>query len=359
MLYSLLYHFVEDFSFLNVLRYITFRTFLAGITSFGICLFMGPWFIRKMASSQIKQVVRSDGPQSHISAKSGTPTMGGGLILFSIVAGTLLWADLENIYIWLVLMVTVFYGLIGWIDDYLKISRKNSKGIGGKTKLLMQILGACIFVVVVHFYTDISTNIRFPFLKSITFDLGYFFIPFVLFVLVGTSNAVNLTDGLDGLAIGPVMTTAFSFLILAYCAGHFKISEYLQIPYVRGVGEVSVFCSAVVMSGLGFLWFNAYPAQVFMGDVGSLALGGALGSVSIFTKNEILLVVIGGVFVLEAISVIVQVFSFKLTGKRMFRMAPLHHHYELKGWAEPKVIVRFWIISIVLAIAGIATIKLR
>ena len=359
MLYHLFYGVLaRDFTFFNVFKYITFRAFLAGVTSFLICLLIGPWFIRKMAKSQIGQVIRDDGPQTHLK-KSGTPTMGGGLILFSICVGTLLWADLMNPYIWMLLFITIFYGLVGWIDDHLKISKKNSKGISGKSKMFLQILGGTFFVIFMLMYTDQNFVIHFPFLKHLTLNIGYLFIPFVVIVLVGSSNAVNLTDGLDGLAIGPIIITALTFIGLAYCAGHYKIAEYLQIPFVKGAGEIAVFCSAIVMSGLGFLWFNSYPAQVFMGDVGALSLGGALGAIAVFTKNEILLVVIGGVFVLEAISVMVQVVSFQTTGKRVFRMAPLHHHYELKGWAEPKVIVRFWIISIVLAIASLATLKLR
>jgi phospho-N-acetylmuramoyl-pentapeptide-transferase len=358
MFYHLFYGLAGDMKFFNVFRYITFRVFLAGFTAFVICLFLGPWFIRKMSKSQIKQVIRDDGPQSHLK-KAGTPTMGGGLILVSIATSTLLWADLTNPHIWMLLFIMVFYGLIGWIDDALKISKQNSKGIGGNNKLILQFIGAFVFTVFMLLYTDQDFTLKFPFFKRLTLDLWYFFIPFAIVVLVGASNAVNLTDGLDGLAIGPIIITAATFLVLSYCAGNYKIAEYLQIPFVKGSGEIAIFCSAMVMSGLGFLWFNTYPAQVFMGDVGALSLGGTLGAIAVFTKNEILLVVIGGVFVLEAISVMVQVISFKMTGKRIFKMAPLHHHYELKGWAEPKVIVRFWIISIVLAIASLATLKLR
>jgi len=358
MLYHLLYGLSSDVSLFNVFRYITFRVFMAGFTSFSICLFMGPWFIRKMKRSQIGQVIRGDGPQSHLK-KAGTPTMGGGLILVSIAISTLLWADLTNTYIWMLLFVLVFFGLIGWTDDWLKISKKNSKGIGSRNKLALQFIGAFFFTVFMLLYTDQDFTVHLPFFKRLTIDIWYFFIPFAMLVLVGASNAVNLTDGLDGLAIGPIITTTITFLLLSYCAGNYKIAEYLQIPFVRGSGEIAIFCSAIVMSGLGFLWFNTYPAQVFMGDVGALSLGGVLGAIAVFTRNEILLVVIGGVFVLEAISVMVQVISFKLTRKRVFKMAPLHHHYELKGWAEPKVIVRFWIVSIILAIAGLATLKLR
>ena len=358
MLYHLLYGLSDYSTIFNVFRYITFRIFLAGFTSFIICLFLGPWFIKKMLKSQIKQFVRDDGPQSHLK-KAGTPTMGGGLIIVSIAISTLLWADLYNVYIWMLLFIMLFFGLIGWLDDWLKITKKNSKGIKGKTKLILQFSGAAVFVLFMVMYTNIDFTLRFPIFKRLTVDLWYFFLPFSMLVLVGSSNAVNLTDGLDGLAIGPVIITAFTFLILAYCTGNYKIAEYLQIPHVRGAGEISILCGAMVMAGLGFLWFNTYPAQVFMGDVGALSLGGTLGAIAVFTKNEILLVVIGGVFVLEAVSVMVQVVSFQTTGKRVFRMAPLHHHYELKGWAEPKVIVRFWIISIVLAIIGLATLKLR
>jgi phospho-N-acetylmuramoyl-pentapeptide-transferase len=358
MLYHLFYGLAADSRFFNVFRYITFRVFLTGFTAFIICLFLGPWFIRKMSKSQIKQVVRDDGPQTHLK-KAGTPTMGGGLILVSIAVSTLLWADLKNPHIWILLFVMVFFGLIGWIDDALKISKQNTKGIGGNKKIILQFAGAFIFTVFMLLFTEQDFTLKFPLFKRLTIDLWYFFIPFAMLVLVGTSNAVNLTDGLDGLAIGPVIITATAFLVLSYCSGNYKIAEYLQIPFVKGSGEIAIFCSAIVMSGLGFLWFNTYPAQVFMGDVGALSLGGSLGAVAVFTKNEILLVVIGGVFVLEAISVMVQVVSFKMTGKRIFRMAPLHHHFELKGWAEPKVIVRFWIISIILAVVSLATLKLR
>jgi phospho-N-acetylmuramoyl-pentapeptide-transferase len=359
MLYHLLHSLTSEYSVFNVIRYITFRTFCAGITALVICLIIGPWFIRKMKESQIKQVIRNDGPSSHLVTKQGTPTMGGGFILMSIVVSTLLWADLSNVYVWLAVFITLFYGVIGWMDDWMKITKKNSKGIGGNKKFLFQTIGACIFVVLLIMFSEQDYTVRFPFFKNLALSISFLFIPFVVFVLVGTSNAVNITDGLDGLAIGPVITTAMSFMILVYCSGHYKIAEYLQIPFVKGTGELSIFCAAIVMSGLGFLWFNSYPAQVFMGDVGSLSLGGALGSVAIMSKNEILLVVIGGVFVLETVSVIIQVVSFKLTGKRVFRMAPIHHHFELNGISEPKVIVRCWIISIVLALIGIATLKLR
>jgi phospho-N-acetylmuramoyl-pentapeptide-transferase len=358
MLYHLLYSLSDDFTFFNVFRYITFRIFLAGSSSFVLTLILGPFIIKRLKKLQISQVVRNDGPKTHLS-KAGTPTMGGVVMLSSIIISTLLWADLSNMYIWILIFIMSFYGLIGWIDDMLKIKKLNSKGIGSRNKFLLQVFGVICFFIFSILFTDLSFNLRFPFFKTLNFNLGFFALFLYLLVIVGSSNAVNLTDGLDGLAIGPVMTTAVSLMILSYCSGHYNISEYLQIPFVKESGEISIFCSAIVMSGLGFLWFNTYPAQVFMGDIGSLSLGASLGAVAIFTKNEILLVVIGGVFVLEAISVMVQVVSFKLTGKRMFRMAPLHHHFELKGWAEPKVIVRFWIISIVLAVVGLATLKLR
>lgn len=358
MLYHLLYSLSDEFTFFNVFRYITFRVFLAGASSFILTLSIGPYIIKKLKKLQISQVVRTDGPKSHLS-KSGTPTMGGVVILFCVIISTLLWSDLSNTYVWILIFVMSFYGLTGWIDDLLKIKKSNSKGIGAKSKFLLQVFGVICFFIFSILFTDLSFNLKFPFFKTLSIELGFLAIFLYLLVIVGSSNAVNLTDGLDGLAIGPVMTTALSLMVLSYCSGHYNISEYLQIPFVKESGEISIFCSAVVMSGLGFLWFNTYPAQVFMGDTGSLSLGASLGAVAIFTKNEILLVVIGGVFVLEAISVMVQVVSFKLTGKRMFRMAPLHHHFELKGWAEPKVIVRFWIISIVLAIVGLATLKLR
>jgi len=358
VLYYFFYNFSEYNSVFNVFRYITFRTLLAGLSSFLICILVGPWFIRKMTSKQIGQYIREDGPSSHLS-KKGTPTMGGGLILFSIIISTILWSDLSNVYIWLMIFIISFFGIIGWLDDFLKISGKNSKGLSSKHKIILQALGAIIFSVLLDKFTEQDYILRLPVFKNLEFNLSYFFYFLAIFVIVATSNSVNLTDGLDGLAIGPVMTSAFTFLILSYAAGNYIIAQYLQITFVKGTGELSIFAASILMSGLGFLWFNSYPAQVFMGDVGSLSLGSALGALAIITKNEILLVVIGGVFVLEAISVILQVASFKLTGKRTFRMAPVHHHFELKGWAEPKVIVRFWIISILLAIIALSTLKLR
>jgi phospho-N-acetylmuramoyl-pentapeptide-transferase len=307
---------------------------------------------------QMGQAIREDGPKSHLS-KKGTPTMGGGLILLAIVLPTLLWADLTNRNIWIALSVTLFFGVIGYVDDYRKVVQKNPKGLSGKQKLLAQTAVALLATLFIYFTQDTPPTLKFPFFKELSFDLGFFFIPFAVFVIVGASNAVNLTDGLDGLAVGPTMTTSATFLILAYCAGHVKIAEYLQIPYIAGAGELAIFCGCVAAACLGFLWYNTYPAQVFMGDVGSLSLGAALAVVAVITKNEILLALCGGVFVVEALSVMAQVASFKMTGKRVFKMAPIHHHFELKGWAEPKVIVRFWIISILLALFTLSTLKLR
>lgn len=285
--------------------------------------------------------------------------MGGGLILMSIALATVLWSDLTNFNVWIALLLTLLFGTIGFVDDYRKVIQKNPKGLPGKQKLFWQTLIALVAAYFIYTLRDTPPVLKFPFFKDLALDLGVFFIPFAAFVIVGASNAVNLTDGLDGLAVGPTMTTSATLLILAYCAGHVKIAEYLQIPYIAGSGELAVFCGSLAASCLGFLWFNTYPAQVFMGDVGSLALGGALGVVAVITKNEILLALCGGIFVIEALSVMAQVASFKMTGKRVLKMAPIHHHFELKGWAEPKVIVRFWIISILLALMTLSTLKLR
>ena len=358
MLLHLLYPLHADYAFFNVFKYITFRVFGASITSILLALLAGPWFIRMLQRMQMGQEVRSDGPQSHLS-KKGTPTMGGMLILFAIFIPTLLWADLSNQFVWICLLVTFAFGIVGIADDYSKIVRKNSKGLSAKQKLFFQILIATVAALALdHFRTGLPL-LKFPFFKELSLNLGVFYIPFAVLVIVGASNAVNLTDGLDGLAVGPVITTAGTFLLLTYCAGHVKIAEYLQIPHVPGSGELAIFLGSIASACLGFLWFNTYPAQVFMGDVGSLALGAALGVVAVVSKNEMLLAICGGVFVLEALSVMAQVISFKMTGKRVFRMAPIHHHFELKGWAEPKVIVRFWIISILLAIVTLSTLKLR
>ena len=359
MLYHLLYPLHTTFSVFNVFRYITFRTIYASLTAFLICFLLGPWMIRKLAQMQVGQYIRDDGPKTHLD-KAGTPTMGGTLIILSVVVSILLWSDLTNFYVWITLFVVVGYGLVGFIDDYLMQVKKQSKGLSVRTKLLWQAIIALIAGFLVYISPDFSTQITIPFFKNVSPDFGWGYIIFAAFVIVGASNAVNLTDGLDGLAIGPVIIAATTYMIFAYVAGHFKIANYLQINYVPGSGELAIFCGAIVGSGMGFLWFNTYPAQIFMGDVGSLSLGSFLGTVAVITKQEILLVLVGGLFVIEALSVIFQVSFFKMTsGKRIFRMAPLHHHFELKGWPEPKVIVRFWIIAIALAMLAMSTLKLR
>ncbi len=356
MLYNLLVPLSNQYSFLNLFQYITFRTFGALTTALIVCWIIGPTFIRWMKSLQGKgQPIRDDGPESHLS-KQGTPTMGGLLILFSFTISTLLWANLSNHFIWLALIVTLGYGFIGGLDDYLKLSKGNSKGLAGRWKLILQFLFGGIAAVGLMQTTQPIVDIPF---FAVQWDMGYAYILFVMFVLIGTSNAVNLTDGLDGLAVTPTMMVAIAFAVIVYLAGNTHFSSYLLIPYVSGAGELTIFCGAMVGACLGFLWFNTYPAQVFMGDVGALALGGALGFVACAVHQQFLLAIAGGLFVLEAVSVMVQVGSFKLTGKRVFRMAPIHHHYELKGWAEPKVIVRFWIISFLLALLALATLKVR
>jgi len=359
MLYHLLYPLHTTFSVLNVFRYITFRTIYASLTAFLICFLLGPWMIRKLSEMQVGQYIRDDGPQTHL-GKAGTPTMGGTLIIVSIVVSILLWSDLTNFFVWITLFVVVGYGLVGFVDDYLMQIKKRSKGLGVRSKLALQALIALIAGFLVYISPDFSTQITIPFFKNVSPDFGWGYIIFAAFVIVGASNAVNLTDGLDGLAIGPVIIAATTYMIFAYVAGHIKIANYLQINYVSGSGELAIFCGAIAGAGLGFLWFNAYPAQIFMGDVGSLSLGAFLGTVAVITKQEILLALVGGLFVIEALSVIFQVSFFKMTsGKRIFRMAPLHHHFELKGWPEPKVIVRFWIIAIALALLAMSTLKLR
>ncbi|MBT3915699.1 MAG: phospho-N-acetylmuramoyl-pentapeptide-transferase, partial [Rhodospirillaceae bacterium] len=307
------------------------------------------------------QPIREDGPEGHLITKVGTPTMGGFMILLALVVSTLLWADLRNGYIWAALGVTVGYGMIGFIDDYIKVTRQNSSGLPGKLKMLLQIFIAIAATLYIMSLTrePLATSLAIPFFKTVLIDLGWFFVAFACLVIVGSSNAVNLTDGLDGLAIGPVMIATAVFALIAYIIGNSVFSNYLQLNYVPGAGELSIFCGALIGAGLGFLWYNAPPAMVFMGDTGSLAMGGALGSVAVITKHELVLAIVGGLFVLETVSVIVQVISFKLTGKRVFAMAPLHHHFEKKGWAEPTIVIRFWIIAVILATAGLATLKLR
>ncbi len=359
MLYQYLVHnLAEQVSAFNVFRYITFRTFISFFTAFLVCWLTGPYFIRHLVGKQIGQAIREEGPQSH-KKKAGTPTMGGGLILIGLLFPALLWVDMTSPLVWSTLAVTLGFGYIGYVDDYLKVSKKNTKGLSGRVRLIGEFLIAmAVLGVLIRMY-DFSTVVHFPFLKNVSYDLSYGYIVFGALVIVGCANAVNLTDGLDGLAIVPVIISAGTLALFAYVAGHSQIAGYLQIPYISGAGELAPLAAAMVAAGLGFLWFNTYPAQVFMGDVGSLSIGGFLGIMAVLTKNEILMVFLGGVFVVEALSVITQVISFKLTGKRIFKMAPIHHHFELKGMTETKIIVRFWIISILLAILSLSTLKLR
>jgi phospho-N-acetylmuramoyl-pentapeptide-transferase len=358
MLYHLLYPLHVSHSVFNVFRYITFRTLIAALTALVVSFLLGPWVIRRLAARQIGQTIRPDGPQSHLS-KAGTPTMGGTLILFSLILATLLLADLTNFYVWLVVGVTIGFAGIGFIDDYRKLRRGNARGLSGWWKLVAQFAVASLASVALYAWPDFNPTLFFPFLKELHCNLGWWYVPFAAVAVVGLSNAVNLTDGLDGLAIGPVMTTAFTYGVFAYVTGNVKVAEYLQIPYVSGAGELAIFCGAMLCAGLGFLWFNAYPAEMFMGDVGSLPLGAALALVALVTKQELVMLIVGGVFVVEALSVVFQVASFKLRHKRVFRMAPIHHHFELQGWPEPQIIVRFWIISIVCAVFALSTLKLR
>ena len=358
MLYHLLYPLGAHSILFNVFKYITFRAIMATLTALIISFLLGGPLVEYLRAFQIGQMIRTDGPKSHFE-KSGTPTMGGLLILFAMTFSCLLWTRLDNLYFWIVLGVTLSYGAIGFLDDYLKIIRKNYRGLSGKKKLCSQLVIGALIGFVLWMDPGFKTTMAVPFFKNFNPDLGIWYIPFAALVIAGSSNAVNLTDGLDGLAIGPVMICGATYLLFAYIAGHLKLSQYLQVTYVPGAGELCVVCGAMLGAGMGFLWYNAYPAEVFMGDVGSLALGGLLGSVAVVTKHEILLVIAGGVFVIEAVSVILQVASFKTTGKRIFNMAPIHHHFELKGWPEPKVIVRFWIISIVFALMAVSTLKLR
>ena len=361
MLYSFILDLIDQYSFLNVFKYLTFRTGLAMFTSMVIVLLIGSPFIKLFSARKILDPIREDGPSEHIVKKIGTPTMGGVLILLGLFSGILLWGDLSSSYIWFLLFIVTSFGLLGAYDDYKKIKYKNSSGISFKFKIISQVMIAIIGITLLRQFSDHEelTKLYFPFFKNLIINLGWFFIPFSVFIIVGSSNAVNLTDGLDGLATVPVILVAGCFAFISYITGNVVFSAYLQIPYIEGMGEVSVFCGSIIGACLGFLWFNAPPAKIFMGDTGSLALGGSLGAVGIITKHEIVLAITGGLFVLEAVSVIVQVLSFKLTGKRVFRMAPIHHHFEKKGWAESTVVIRFWIISIILAMIGLATLKLR
>ncbi|MCK5725497.1 MAG: phospho-N-acetylmuramoyl-pentapeptide-transferase [Thiotrichaceae bacterium] len=359
MLVALFDYLSQFYGGFSVFQYITLRAILGLLTALGISLLLGPWWIKRLKMLKVGQSIRDDGPESHLE-KAGTPTMGGVLILLAITVATLLWSDLSNSYVWLVLLVTLGFGAVGGIDDYLMIREGNSKGLPAKWKYLsLSVVGlvAASYMYAVGGITE--TTLYFPIFKDWNWHLGWFFIPWAYLVLVGTSNAVNLTDGLDGLAIMPAILVAGGLAIFVYVSGHAEFANYLDIPAIEGVGEIVVFCTAIFGAGLGFLWFNTYPAQVFMGDVGSLSLGAALAMVALVVRQELVLVIMGGVFVIETVSVILQVGSFKLRGKRIFRMAPIHHHYELKGWAEPKVIVRFWIITVILVLIGLATLKVR
>ena len=363
MLYHLLYYFHHEVSALNVVRYITFRTAVASLTALFLVLLLGPWMIERLRLFQIGQYIREEGPQGH-RAKAGTPTMGGILILTGILLPTLLWADLTNRNVWILTLSTLAFGGIGFADDYLKVVRKQSMGLSGRRKLHGQVLvglflGGVVCLLSQVEPTQYSTRVMLPFFKNLTPDISAFYVLFAVLVVVGASNAVNLTDGLDGLAIGSTLIAAAAFTVLAYVSGHRRFSDYLDILYQPGAGEVTVFCGAMVGASMGFLWWNCYPAQIFMGDVGSLSLGGALGTVAILIKQELLLFSVGGLFVIEALSVILQVGSFKLRGKRIFRMAPLHHHFELVGWKEPQIIIRFWIVAFVFALFSLTTLKLR
>ena len=361
MLYSILSSLSENYSFLYVFKSLTFRTGLSVGTSLVIVFLIGAPLIKLFSKNQITGPIRQDGPIDHIVKKSGTPTMGGILIIFGMTFSTILWSDLKNTYIWTLLFVTLSLALLGFVDDLLKIRRKNSIGLNSKLKFFGQFLISIITVIILIKFTNHNylNNLYFPFFKNLIIDMGIFFIPFSLLVIIGSSNAVNLTDGLDGLATVPVMLVALSFTFISYLVGNIIFSEYLLIQYIPDVGEISIFCGAIVGSCLGFLWYNAPPAKIFMGDTGSLSLGGSLAAVAIIVKHEIVLAIIGGLFVLETVSVIIQVISFKLTGKRVFMMAPIHHHFEKKGWAESTIVIRFWIIAIILALIGLATLKLR
>lgn len=361
MLYNLLYPLADQYQVFNLFKYLTFRTGGAIMTSLVICLVMGPSFIRWLKSKKAEQPIRSDGPETH-QKKKGTPTMGGLMILFSVIVSTILWVDITNPYMWLVLWVFAGFGVIGFMDDYAKLTKKGSKGVPGRVRLLLE---CAIATVAVLAYMNLTTgtvgwaSLAFPFFKDFLLNMSWFFVPFGIFIIVGAANAVNLTDGLDGLAIGPIMITAASFGLIAYLIGNLIFATYLKVHYVADCAELAIFCGALLGAGLGFLWYNAPPAMVFMGDTGSLSMGGALGTIAVVTKHEIVLGIIGGLFVIETLSVIIQVVSFKKRGKRVFLMAPLHHHFEKLGWPETQVVIRFWIISIVLALVGLSTLKLR
>ena len=361
MLFHLLAPFAHDFILFNLFRYITFRTGGAMATSLLICFIFGPGIIRWLKAKQGDgQPIRDDGPESHLK-KKGTPTMGGLMILVSVVASTLIWMDLSNLYTWAVLFVTVGFGLVGFFDDYSKLTKRSSNGVPGKIRLAIQVIISSLAVIaIIHAASPATANaVAIPFVKDYMLQIGLFFVPFAVFVVVGASNAVNLTDGLDGLATVPVIIAALCFIIISYLVGNVVFANYLQLHYVQGSGELAVFCGALVGAGLGFLWFNAPPAEVFMGDTGSLALGSALGTISVIVKHELVLAIIGGLFVVETLSVIIQVASYRLTGKRIFRMAPIHHHFEKLGWSEPTVVIRFWIIACILGLIGLSTLKLR
>ena len=361
MLFSLFSNLVDIFSFFNVFKYLTVRTGLSTFTSMLVVFIVGNPLINYFSSRQLHNPIREDGPSEHIVKKIGTPTMGGLMILLGVFSGVLLWGDLSNPYNWFLIYIAGSFGLLGAYDDYKKIKKNHSSGLSSKLKFFIQLILALIGIFIIYFFSDSNEikNLYFPFFKNLVINIGWFFIPFYLFIIVGSSNAVNLTDGLDGLATVPVILVAACFGFISYVTGNIVFSGYLQIPYIEGVGEASIFCGSIIGACLGFLWFNAPPAKIFMGDTGSLALGGSLGAVGIITEHEIVLAITGGLFVLEAISVIAQVISFKLTGKRIFKMAPIHHHFEKKGWPESTVVIRFWIISIILAMIGLATLKFR
>jgi phospho-N-acetylmuramoyl-pentapeptide-transferase len=361
MLYHLLYPYGAQISLLNVTQYVTFRTAAASLTALAFSLMLGPWMIRKLREAQIGQVIRTTGPIAH-QPKAGTPTMGGLLILTAAIVPTLLWADLTNTYVWIAVLSTLAFGSIGFVDDYLKLKRRSHHGLRPRYKLVAQVVVASLVGVAVLALTEenlYNTRLNFPFFKELVPELGFLYVPFVVLVLVGASNAVNLTDGLDGLAIGTFTIAAAAFTGLTYITGHRVFAEYLLLVRFSPAAELTIFCGALVGASLGFLWYNAYPADIFMGDVGSLALGGALGTVAVLIKQELLLLIVGGVFVAEALSVIIQVFSFRMTGRRVFKMAPLHHHFELQGWSEPKIMTRFLVVAVIFALFSLTTLKLR